>query len=456
MQSEIRPIVKLALPIVLTQVGLMMLGLVDTVIVGHVGEQALAAVSVGNTLCFACVTPAFGIVTAVEPIAAQALGEGDRTRAWSARRESLRLALVLALPTMLAAWLAVSALPHFDVAPETIAPTRAYVLARMPSFVPMLAYFASKTYQQAAARPRASVEAALVANVVHAITGYVAVHGDEGLARLHLPRLGIPAFGAAGAGIATSASSWLMALWLVSPRGAPKAGAIDAPREGDVVPTRIDRDVVRKLVAVGTPIGLQFFAEVAVFTLVTVWMASVSARAAAAHQIALGLANFSFMGALGVAQATSVRVGRSIGEGSTKGARRAGFTGIAIGVAYMAAWGVVFAAAPRLLAHVFSNDAAVLDAAVPLVRLAALFQIGDGAQVCSAGALRGAGDTRWPLLANLVAHWAIAMPIARTLGFTLHWGAPGLWCGLVAGLWSIGIALVFRFSRLTRREIVRL
>lgn len=456
MRREIRPIVKLAVPIVATQVGLMMLGLVDTIIVGHVDAQALAAVSIGNTLCFAVTTPAFGIVTAVEPIASQALGEGDRTRAWSSLRESLRLAVLLALPTMAAAWIAVLLLPHFQVDPAIVAPTRAYVLMRMPAFAPMLAYFAAKTYQQAAGRPRASVEAALVANVVHALTGYVAVNGDAALVAMHLPRVGLPAFGAAGAGVATCVSTWLMALWLWSPRGRAKPGAIDFARDGDVRPRGLDRAVMKKLVVIGAPIGAQFLAEVGIFTLVTVLMARISARATAAHQIALGLASLSFMGALGVAQATSVRVGRYVGEGSRVDARRAGHTGIALGVGYMAAWALVFAAAPRLLARIFSNDPAVLDAAVPLVRLAALFQLGDGAQVVGAGALRGAGDTRWPLLANLVAHWAIAFPIAWTLGFTLHWGAVGLWCGLVAGLWSIGLALVFRFGRLTRNEIARL
>jgi MATE family multidrug resistance protein len=434
----------------------MMLGLVDTIIVGHVDERALAAVSLGNTLCFAVTTPAFGIVTAVEPIASQALGEGDRTRAWSSRREALRLAMILSLPTMIAAWLIVSALPYFQVDPATVAATKRYTLARLPAFAPMLAYFAAKTYQQAAGRPRASVEAALVANVVHAFTGYVAVNGDAGLATLHLPRIGLPAYGAAGAGVATCVSTWLMALWLWSPRGRAKPGAIDFAQAGDVKATGFDRVVARKLVVVGTPIGAQFLAEVGIFTLVTVLMARISARATAAHQIALGLASLSFMGALGVAQATSVRVGRYVGERSTPNARRAGFTGIGLGVGYMAAWAVVFACAPRLLANVFSNDPNVLDAAVPLVRLAALFQLGDGMQVVGAGALRGAGDTRWPLLANLVAHWAIAMPIAWGLGFGLHWGAVGLWCGLVAGLWSIGLALLFRFGRLTRNEIARL
>jgi MATE family multidrug resistance protein len=288
------------------------------------------------------------------------------------------------------------------------------------------------------------------------LIGYIAVNGDAGLATLHLPRVGLHAFGAAGAGIATCFSTWLMALWLWSPRGRAKPGAIDFAREGDARPRGFDREVMIKLVVVGAPIGAQFLAEVGIFTLVTVLMARISARATAAHQIALGLASLSFMGALGVAQATSVRVGRYVGEGERLKARRAGFTGIALGVGCMSAWAVIFAGAPRLLSRVFSDDPAVLDAAVPLVRLAALFQLGDGAQVVGAGALRGAGDTRWPLIANLVAHWGIALPIAWTLGFTLHWGAVGLWWGLVAGLWSIGLALVFRFGRLTRNEIARL
>ena len=453
--TEIRQNLRLAIPIVLTQLGMMMLGLIDTAIVGRVSEDALAAVALGNMLMFAVSVPAFGFLMAVEPVASQALGEGDRVRAWSTAREALRIAVIATLPVTFLSWLGAVALPWMRVDPAIVPATRAYVYARLPAVFPLYAYIAGKTYQQAAGRPRASVEAVVVANVVHAITGYVAVYGDVALVKVHLPAIGLHAFGAAGAGVATSVSTWLLAAWVWSPRGRPRDGALDYARPGDVRPTGFDRETSRKLVQIGTPIGTQFFAEVAIFSLVTFLMATISARAVAANQIALGLASFSFMGALGVSQATSVRVGMCIGEGSTARARRAGFTGIALGLGYMSAWALIFAVAPHALARLFSSDENVIGAALPLIRLAAIFQIGDAAQVVAGGALRGAGDTRWPLLANLVAHWLIAFPIAWVCAFKLGMGAAGLWWGLVAGLWTIGSALVFRFGSITRREIAR-
>ena len=129
--------------------------------------------------------------------------------------------------------------------------------------------------------------------------------------------------------------------------------------------------------------------------------------------------------------------------------------GIGLGMAAMAAWSLVFALAPEMLARLFTPESPVIDAAVPLIRIAALFQLFDGAQVVSAGALRGAGDTRWPLVANVIVHWCIALPLALLFGF--HWGmgARGLWFGLTAGLVCVGTVLAGRFWVLSGRKIAR-
>jgi MATE family multidrug resistance protein len=161
------------------------------------------------------------------------------------------------------------------------------------------------------------------------------------------------------------------------------------------------------------------------------------------------------MGALGIAQSTSVRVGTAIGAGSTSDARRSGFVGIVLGVAVMAFWAVLFAIAPQLLARVFTTERPVLELAAVLIRIAALFQLADGAQVVAAGALRGGADTRWPLALNVVVHWGVGLPIGWYLAFRLGMGAPGLWFGLTAGLVVIAISLMARFAILTRGTILR-
>jgi MATE family multidrug resistance protein len=184
-------------------------------------------------------------------------------------------------------------------------------------------------------------------------------------------------------------------------------------------------------------------------------MGRLGGRAVAAHQIAIGLASMSFMGALGIAQATSVRVGTHVGAGDGEAARRAGLIGVALGVSVMGMWAIAFALASRTFARAFTPEPVVIEAAAELIRIAAFFQLADGAQVVSAGALRGVADTRYPLVANILVHWGVGLPLAWTLGFTLHWGARGLWFGLTAGLFLIAISLLARFAVISKRPLAR-
>jgi multidrug resistance protein, MATE family len=445
LREEVRANLRLAIPIIAAQLGSMTMGLVDTAIVGRVGECALAGVALGNTLVFAVALPALGVFMALEPIAAQALGAGERARARAANRAGIRLALFLSLPVALIAYASLALLPLLRVDEAAIPDARAYLFARLPSLLPFFLYISAKTYQQAAGRTRAAVEAVIVANVVHAIAAWFAVHGA--------PSIHLPAFGAAGAGIATSVSSVLLAYWML--RANARGGAIDKLRDGEVDDDLEQRLIEKKLLRLGLPIGMQLGAEVGVFSLVALLMGRIGGRAVAAHQIAIGLASLSFMGALGVAQSTSVRVGTAIGEGSTINARRAGLVGIMIGIAIMAFSAVLFATAPSLLARAFTPERPVIEVASMLIRIAALFQLADGAQVVAAGALRGAADTRWPLALNVIVHWGFGVPIGWMLAFRLGMGAPGLWLGLTAGLIVIAGALIARFVILTRLTIAR-
>jgi len=443
------------MPIVVTQLGTMAMGLVDTAIVGRVSEQALAGVALGNTLAVAVGMPAIGVFLALEPLAAQAIGAGEHRRARASLTAGLRLAWMLSVPVVLITWASLWLLPAMKVDPTAIPDARAYLLARLPSVLPFFVFLAAKTYHQAAGRTRVAVEAVILANVAHLTAGWIAVFGDAGLVRLGLPAMGLPAFGAAGAGVATSVSHALLALWMLGPRGRVPATARDSLLPNEPLLRDEVRAFERKLLRLGFPIGLQLAAEVGIFSLVALLMGRIGGRAAAAHQIAINLASLSFMGALGIAQATSVRVGTAIGEGSREDTRRAGFVGIALGVSIMAFWALLFATAPRLLARAFSPDEPVIEVATALIRIAALFQLADGAQVVAAGALRGAADTRWPLVLNVLVHWCVGLPFGLWLAFSLGWGAKGLWGGLTAGLVVIAASLIVRFVILTRRSIAR-
>jgi MATE family multidrug resistance protein len=218
------------------------------------------------------------------------------------------------------------------------------------------------------------------------------------------------------------------------------------------VPSKRDGDLtVRAVLRIGTPIGLQFAAEIGVFSVAAVLAGRLGEVTLSSHQIALGLASFTFMGPLGVAGATAVRVGYAVGAGRSP--RRQGFVGIALGLTAMIAGAVAFAAIPAVLARIFTMDTLVIATAVPLVRIAAAFQLFDGMQVVAAGALRGAGDVRLPFLANVVSHWCIGLPTAVVLAFAFHLGAVGLWLGLTAGLVTAALTLGARFAVLSGRRI---
>lgn len=184
-------------------------------------------------------------------------------------------------------------------------------------------------------------------------------------------------------------------------------------------------------------------------------MGSIDTRALASHQVAITLASMTFMVPVGIGAATSVRVGRAVGRGDAAGTRLAGLLGIGVGAAFMSGAALAFLLAPELLARLITNQAPVIAAALPLVLVAAVFQLSDGVQAVAAGALRGAGDTRLPLVANLGGHYLIGLPLGIVCAFEWGLGAQGLWWGLSAGLTVVAAILTHRFVRLSSRPVAR-
>jgi MATE family multidrug resistance protein len=212
----------------------------------------------------------------------------------------------------------------------------------------------------------------------------------------------------------------------------------------------------RKALNVGIPVGLQMGAEVGVFALVGLLAGRLGARAMAAHQVAISLASFTFCFAVGIGQAGSVHVGWAVGARNTPAARRSGLTAFAGGILIMSISALCFWLIPEPLARMLTDQDEVISLSIPLLAVCAVFQLSDGIQGVGAGVLRGAGDTRYPFVANLVGHYAIGLPVAIVLGLYHGLGVIGLWWGLCAGLTAVAIALLTRFLRLSAREIVPL
>jgi MATE family multidrug resistance protein len=431
--AELRSLLRLAAPIAFTQAGYALMGLVDTAVVGRLGAAPLGAVGLANGLFFAMAVVGLGAMLGLDPLFAQAMGARDQTRAheliWQGLWLSALVSLALALPT--------AALPLVlepsGIPPDVARDARLYLWLRLPGLWPMLAFAALRSFLQASHRLRALVVATVLANVANLALDIVLVFG----------KLGFPAMGAPGSGLATAICALLQFAILAS---VVRPGARRPPRAIDL----------RKALAVGIPVGLQMGAEVGVFALVGVLAGRLGAPSLAAHQIAISLASFTFCAAVGVGMAGTVRVGWAIGARDTPAARRSGLTAFAGGAGIMAVAALCFWLAPVPLARMLTDQQDVIAAAVPLLAVCAVLQLSDGIQGVGAGVLRGAGDTRFAFLANLVGHYAIGLPVAIVLGFKLGQGVIGLWWGLCAGLTAVAIGLLTRFLRLSSREIAPL
>jgi MATE family multidrug resistance protein len=440
-REELHALVRLSWPITAAQLGLMAMGLVDTAILGRVSADDLAGSAIGRAVMFAAITPAMGIALALEPLASQAVGAGDLPEAWGSLRATSRAVLLAGGPLLAIGLVVLAGLEACGVEPAVASRARAYAFTQTPGMLLSLVYLAHKTFLQSQGRTQPALIASVVANVANLVVCNLLVRGDDILTALGLPARGLPRMGALGAGLAFSIASAVMTAIVVGASGKLRP----AGRESTVR--------VRQVMKLGAPVGFQLLAEVGVFALCTVLVGRLGSAAVSAHQVALGLASFTFMGALGFSGGAAVRVGYAVGEGRSP--RRAGLVGLGCGAAFMAVAGLVFAVFPGPLVRLFTRDADVVTLGVQLVIIAAVFQLFDGLQAVAGGALRGAGDVRFPFVATVGAHWAIGFPAAVILGFPCGLGVRGVWWGLAAGLTAVAALLVGRFLRVTRSAVAR-
>jgi len=374
----------------------------------------------------------------VEPLTSQAFGAGDpiaaRRYLWQGVWMSCAVGIVFTIPIALSPLV----MPPIGIDADVTKLAKAYLWIRMLSLVPMLLFHVLKSYLQARGVTRPMIVSMAVANVFNLAADIVLVFGAGP----------IPPLGVAGAAIATVVSS-IIQLGII----ALAIGKLTVPAAANV--RKLVRSEFVQVFRIGFPVGLHWGAEVGVFALVALLAGRLGAVDLAAHQIAITLASFTFMFAVGVSAAASVRVGRSIGALDHARTRIAGLVGVAAGAGVMAVGALAFLLFPGALARLLSDQPDVIAAAIPLIMIAAVFQVSDGMQATGAGVLRGAGDTRFTFLANLVGHWLVGFPIAILLGFHLGGGVIGLWWGLCAGLTAVALILVVRFLRLSSKPIAR-
>ncbi len=437
--GEARSLLALAFPVILAQLGIFAMGLVDVLMVGRLGDEAIAAVATGDTYSFVILIVPLGILLGLDPIVSQAWGAGDRAACGRALQRGLVLSVGLSIP-LVAAWFAVGpVLVAIGQGAETVPAARDYVWCLVPGALPVLGFQVLRQVLQAMGRVRPVLVAILIANVFHVLADWAFIYG----------RFGMPEMGAAGAGLATSLSRWILFLGLAG------VGTVAGLR--DLQPDWSRRILsprpLARILGVGMPIGVQYGLEVWGFCTVTFLMGSLGSVEVAGHAIALKLASLTFMVPLGLSVAASVRVGHAIGRGDLDSMRRAGWTSFALGAGFMASCGAVFALFPAPLARAFTPDAAVVAMAATLLPIAAVFQVFDGLQAVGFGVLRGTGDTRFPLVINLIGYYVVGLPVGWLLTFRLGAGPRGLWVGLCTALFLVASLLVGRVWTRFRGEI---
>lgn len=439
-KAEFSELLNLALPVVVVQVGLMLMGVVDSVMVGRVSAAALAGVALGNVYFFAFAIFGVGVVMALDPVVAQAVGARDEPAIARAVQRGLLLSLLLTVPASVPLLFAGPLLTLLGQPADAVPIAHGYVLRVIPGVFPFFAFIVFRQTLQAMGRLRPIVWLTVLANLLNTLLDWTMVYGHWGM----------PAMGANGAAWATTISRWAMVLGLLAVAWPDLHGHLRA-----LHPEVFRTAPLRRMLAIGAPIGVHMQLEFGVFGGVGLLMGRLGTDAVAAHQVALNLASLTFMVPLGVSAAATVLVGRAVGQGRPRQVRAAASAALIVGVAFMCCTALVFTSMPTFLARLYSNDAAVVALAATLLPIAGVFQVFDGLQAVSAGVLRGVADTRYPMLIGLVGFWLVGLPISLWLAFPMGLGPQGLWWGLVAGLAAVASLLVLRVRHRLSRDVAR-
>ncbi len=432
---------RLAAPLALTELGWMIMGVVDTIMAGRLNATAVGAGTLGNMLFYPVAIAGTGVLLGMDTLVSQSFGAGDARDCRRSLVNGIWLAAAASPVICAVLLLLLPLLRAGGVNPNVFAQFDPYLKALLWGILPLLLSAAFRNYLQSVNLVKPMLFAMATANLLN-------LAGDWALMFGHL---GAPAMGLTGSAWSTSFSRFYMA--------AVGAAAIlwNERKSGRIlfhVSWMPDLTRIAQLIRLGIPASLQMLFEGSVFGLTTVWAARLDEAQLAAHSIAVQVIATNFMIPLGISAAAAVRVGQAIGRGDPRGAATAGRTALSISAAFMGTAALVMIAAPEAIVRLFISDPPVVAIGSVLLRIAALFELFDGFQIVATGALRGLGDTRSPMIAHLLGYWAVGVPAGYVLCFMLHWGATGIWIGLTAALILIGIALLAVWTREVKRAKV--
>jgi len=437
---EIRRTLLLAGPLIIGQLTSFGMNFVDTVMAGRLGTVDLGAIAIGSSVWAAGLLFVLGVTMSVSPAVSQLDGAGRREQAGEMTRQALWIALALAGLQFLVMRNAGWVMTALEVEPAVAGLALGYLKAMSWGAPALSLMLVLRFFAEGAGYTRPTMYIGVFGIACNIPLNYVLMFG----------KLGFPQMGAVGCGWATTIVFWLQLLAL----------AMYVRGREQFRPFKLFQRFSRPgwleiggLLKVGLPIGVMIFFEGGMFVSAALLIGTLGALPIASHQVAINFASMAFMVPLGMAGAITVRVGNAIGRGDPEGARRAGMVGIALagGIGMISA--LVMFTLPGWIARIYTADREVIDLAASLLLFAAVFQVSDGLQVASAGALRGLKDTRVPMIYSLLSYWLIGLSLGAWLTFQRGWGAHGMWMGLAGGLSVAALLMGGRFLGVSRRRI---
>jgi MATE family multidrug resistance protein len=423
----------LAYPVIIGQLGFIMMGVVDSLMVGSLGPAPLAAASLGNSLTIIIFIVGIGISFAVTPLVAISVGAKKYSECGIYFRQSLLVNLSVGIILMIVTIAGTELIIYFNQPVEVTILAKSYTKVLGLGGIPLMLFQTYKQFIEGLSVMKPAMIIAILANFVNAFVNWVLIFG----------KLGFPSLGLDGAGWATFASRMFMAIVLmiyVMNKSYFKQFDVSFHFKN------INVKIIKKILSIGLPSGLQYFFEVGAFSFAVIMIGWLGTNQLAAHQIAINLASVTFMVVLGISMAGGIRVGNGVGEQNIKQVRRAGFASIFLALCFMTFSGIVFITFRNLLPQLYIDNQAVISIASSLLIIAALFQLSDGVQAVGIGILRGLTDVKIPTAITFIAYWIVGLPTGYLLGFIFGLNVQGVWIGLLAGLTTSAILLTLRFN----------
>lgn len=432
----------LAVPVMLSQLGHVMVGVADSIMVGRLGTVPLAAVSLGNGIFAVILMFGIGMSFAITPLVAAADGENNYRKSAKIFKHGFYISLVTGILLFLLTFAGGPVLYSLNQPEEVVKLAIPYLNIVALSLIPFMIFQSFKQFAEGLSFTKNAMYITVAANLINVGLNYVLIYGE----------FGIEPMGLLGAGWATLISRVLMAvaMGVYVMKGRKFKQYLEGFRFKG-----ISKKLMLRMVKLGVPTGMQFVFEVGAFSSALIMVGWLGSTQLAAHQIAINLASVSYMMATGISAAATVRVGNQLGKNDIPNLRRAGFTSFIMGIVFMALTGVIFILGRSFLPGLYIQEEEVISVASSLVVIAAFFQISDGIQVVGLGALRGLEDVRMPTIIAVIAYWVIGLPFGYILCFHLDLGARGIWFGLLIGLSMAAIMLSYRFNLLTKRLLKR-